>query len=501
MRDRAWSWATCLIVALAWALPGWAQVVAPVATAAPEPTATAPAAAPPPTTEAPAPPAAEASSAPSPTPQGAAEATNAAALAQLQADNRALADRVAQLETAQADAAAAQLEDTNVSELLNDPFHVYGFADFGVNHAWVPRESFLNGLALEETTFTLGNLNLYFDFQPGPSWQVLAEIRFTTYPHGDEVQLGSPLGQAYQRTDTSVLDVASPATSNSFRWGGILIERAYAQWTYSEKLSVRVGQFLTPYGIWNVDHGTPTLIALMLPHFVAAEVMPERQIGVELHGALLGSSWELGYNAYVSNGRTATQVDFTEDKAFGLRLSASRRVPLPMTFGASFYYGAIDDIEKNVTSFDPFRVERDLTVQGTEVSGGVDVSLDVGALRIRAEGVTRSTRYEPGKRPRLNFGPPGALRSDTNEYDSYLLFAYRLPWLGLEPYLYGELDHAPSLWGDEQAVIAPGFNVHFTPFAQLKTQVARVLFFDLDDAGAYGVNDLWLLFSRLAVAF
>ena len=381
-----------------------------------------------------------------------------------------------------------------------DAFRIFGFADFGVNHAWLGRRSFLKNLAAEETTFTLGNLNLYFDFHPDPAWQVLAEIRFSAYPHGNETAFSSPVGGEYLRTDTTVRDVTSPATGRTFRWGSTFIERAYAQWTHSEKLSLRVGQFLTPYGVWNVDHATTTLIGLMVPHFAAAEIMPARQLGIEVFGAFMRESWELGYDLYVSNGRTTTQIDLTEDKAFGGRLKATRLGKMPFVLGGSFYYGTLNDVSKSISSFEPFHISRTLTVEGTEWSVGADVSLDVSALRLRAEFLTRQTRYEEGKRPPLTFGRPDAYKPDNNEYDSYLLAAYRLPWLGLEPFLYGEYDHFVSIIGDDQVVASVGLNIHFTPFAQLKTQVARVYFFDLD-AGDYSNNNMTLLFSRLAIAF
>jgi hypothetical protein len=415
----------------------------------------------------------------------------------------ALKRRVAQLEQTQLDAQihADATPDATSTVSGPEPFRIYGFADFGLNHAWIGEHSFLAGLAARDTTFVLGNLNLYFQFQPSAEWQVLSEIRFTAYPDGVEQSLASPLGGTYLRTDTQVVDVASPSTGFRFHWGSILIERAYAQYTYSERLSVRVGQFLTPYGIWNVDHGTPTLIALMMPHFVSSEIFPARQIGVALHGVFLMGSWELGYDAYISNGRTATQLDFTTNKAFGARLKLGRLAPLPLTLGASFYYGQLDDITKRITSFSPFQVEREISVEGTEVGAGFDASLDVDALRIRAEGIGRATRYTDGKRPPVTSGPPNTRKPDNNEYDGYLLAAYRLPVWNLEPFLYGEYDHFVSPYGDDQAVLAAGLNIHFAAFAQLKTEVARVLFFDLNAHENFSANDMTLLFSRLAVAF
>jgi hypothetical protein len=169
--------------------------------------------------------------------------------------------------------------------------------------------------------------------------------------------------------------------------------------------------------------------------------------------------------------------------------------------GTSFYYGQIDDVEKRVTSFMPFSVTRVFTVRGTEWGVGADFSLDLGALRLRTEGIMRQRRFEDGKRPAITFGPPGSLEPDRNEFDSYMLAAYRLPWLGLEPFGYAELNHVVTMWGDEQAILGGGLNVHFTAFASLRTQLSRALFFDLDAPGSFSQHNMTLLYSRLVVAF
>ena len=87
-------------------------------------------------------------------------------------------------------------------------------------------------------------------------------------------------------------------------WGGYtVIERAHLDWTDVSWLKVRVGNFFTPFGIWNVDHGTPTLISVQLPGLIQTRVMPIRQTGIQIYGNTFSGDWELGYMATVSNGR------------------------------------------------------------------------------------------------------------------------------------------------------------------------------------------------------
>ena len=62
-----------------------------------------------------------------------------------------------------------------------------------------------------------------------------------------------------------MFDPGNGPGSDTVSWGSIILERAYIQWSKLDWLGVRVGQFLTPYGIWNVDHGTPTLITMFRP--------------------------------------------------------------------------------------------------------------------------------------------------------------------------------------------------------------------------------------------
>src|SRR5690348_6033105 len=214
----------------------------------------------------------------------------------------------------------AALTAASASEAAKDPmFRLYGFIDVGLQKLWATDDPVT---PTQKTTFVLGNVNLYFDFRPAPDWSSLVEVRLTKYPNGDYSYGISDIGIDYSRTDTTTADPGNGEGHDTLRWGSIVLERAYIQWQKSARLGVRVGQFLTPYGIWNVDHGTPTLISLFRPFFQANEMFPEHQLGVEAFGRfddVVHDHWALDYHSYVSNGRTPGVVALTDDKMIGGR--------------------------------------------------------------------------------------------------------------------------------------------------------------------------------------
>jgi hypothetical protein len=150
------------------------------------------------------------------------------------------------------------------------------------------------------------------------------------------------------------------------------------------------GYFFTPFGIWNVDHGTPTLISLLLPSFQADQFLPNHQLGVQLYGSVYTTGWELGYHAYVANNRTPSQVDFDDGKTFGGRVFLSSTGSAVKTkIGASGYYGHFIDVARRIASVDPYVVATDETVRNRQWAVGADLSIDAGPLRIRTEGLVR----------------------------------------------------------------------------------------------------------------
>ena len=218
--------------------------------------------------------------------------------------------------------------------------------------------------------------------------------------------------------------------------------------------------------------------------------------------AELEAQRELGYFAYISNGRTPGEVSLTEDKMVGGRLFARHR-GLRLTLGVSGY------TLRNVVQEQ--RVDTGATIGATAVTVydqresavGLDLSFDNGPLRLRSEFTVRAVRAAPGKHP-LYLGIQGLHEADRNDWDGYLLGAWQLPWLGIEPFLFVEAFHFFSPTSDGALIGSAGFNVHFNPAVQLKLQWASgFLFEDFGSLrrGAAKNEDSQVVTTRLVVAF
>lgn len=434
----------CLLVS--WSGLAWAQPQPAAAGPAPEPAPlpAQPAAGPAPAASAPVEAAAAAPTAAAPT--GAASAEE---LAELRT-------RLDALESQQAEASASAEED-------DQRFKIYGFLDFGLKKSFPAADPFFAALIERKTTFVLGNINLYFDAQPAPGWRGLIEARLTTYPHGAETVDAS--GQ-FQRTDTRVFDTNSPSGRNHVIWGGVILERAQIEHTIADLFNLRVGYFLTPYGIWNVDHGTPTLISLVLPAFQVEEAMPARQLGVQAYGSTTVGDLELGYAAYVTNGRAPYLEDPTDGKAVGARTFATFSGPSStLKLGLSGYVG--DSLEKNKQLvFDANGNPNVITsnkYRYKEWSVGGDLALDYKKLRIRTEGLVHRVDHGNSPHEPINLGEPGTTHPDRYEYFWYSIFAYRLG--DFEPYTYTELKYTSPRDGSFDLTYLPGLglNIYFRP--------------------------------------
>lgn len=419
---------------------------------------------------------------------------------QLDAQQRALeAQPTEPAEPAADDAALADLiaeakEDSSAATPDEPLLRFYGFADVGLQRLWADDEVAEISPETDKLTFVLGNVNLYLDANPSSDFRFLAEIRFGLFPSGSVSRakgnwaFGPPI-------DTNVTD---PSAANAFftslRWAGVMIERAHIDWTPSDLFNLRAGLFLTPYGIWNVDHGTPTRIMVSEPLFLSSQLIPSQLIGVEAFGTVAFLPWTLGWHMHVSNGRIIGQVDFSDSKAIGGRLYLSTRNPFPFKLGISGYLGDHEDVETTLSV-------RTTNYALNEYALSADLALDVGALRVRSELVVNWQIYEEGKR-RVWAGSQSA---DVMHMGAYLVLAYQLPWAGLEPLAMVEFIRVPvpRLVPVGEGLIMPavGLNVYFTPTTMLRTQMSVAHGFDFSSDPVDTEGFLYQAVARLITAF
>jgi hypothetical protein len=340
---------------------------------------------------------------------------------------------------AEAEAAAleAELSAAADSSLPSTPaLDLYGFTDF----TFTTEIGEHSAIGPPHPTFAVGNLNLYLSSQLSESWRSLIEVRFLYLPHG-AVPSAQRFDPSVQRIDTSVTDPAD--VLRPVRWGGIEIERVWLEYNVSSVLTLRGGQWLTPYGIWNVDHGSPTFIPTIRPYVVGEALFPERQTGLEAYGSAYVDATQVGYHVTLSNGRGPIDAyqDLDDNKGFGGRLFVRNESLLGvLTLGVSGYYGSYTDRPATLTRFDPVEglVPSDvITLRYDELALAADLKWEWRDWLLQGELISSDVVYDDAVRPAdpgLGGGPPG-FAADNRRSGAYVLLGYRTPWLQTMPYV------------------------------------------------------------------
>jgi hypothetical protein len=348
---------------------------------------------------------------------------------------------------------------------------LYGFADLG--YSKVLTKGFGDGHEVVSTisgapqhwAFAVGNLNLYVDSQPSTRLRSLAEARLTYFPSGSQ--------------STTVPDYAQALATTS--WGAIVIERAWVEYAFSDLLTLRAGQFLTPYGIWNVDHGSPTTIAVQKPEIASAELFPERQVGLEAYGTRYLGDTRLGYHLTVSNGRIGNNPPFANYSGrpgLGARLFLEGDWLGELRLGVSAYTGRYTELHAGDTSAVPTPPDS-VAVEYDEHDVAADVRWEWKRLLLASEAVYQRVGYTDRGRPTDAFlGPAGPVATPASDFwraGSYVLAGVRLP-LEVMPYAMGEFIYQSTGIHLNGLLFPSGFRavsagVNFRPLASLVLKV------------------------------
>jgi hypothetical protein len=415
-----------------------------------------------------------------------ATADAAAVTSATDADLASAADATAAIADVTAPApAAASSDDIDLSALGLDPsaaafddkLNIYGFADVGwSSQHWVKA---VPTIAQNTRAFAVGNFNIYLAKNLSPKARALAEVRFTFLPNGS------------QNPDGTYLDNRAEEVTNFSRethWGGIVIERAYLEYDLTAYLTLRVGHWLTPYGIWNIDHGSPAIIGVFRPYIIGEQFFPEHQTGLDLFGNVYRSGFKLSYHLTASNGRGAAEAQTDLDLDVALGANAQVETPWGIKLGGSYYRGRYTGYAATPGAIAP---------TWEEASYGVDAQYDLGGFHAQVEVIARERQYGDGTRTAAVAG----FTADSRDLGWYVLAGHRfaklwnvMPFGVFERYKPGEANYFKGIKG-----YSGGLN--FRPIASLvvKAQLNRTDF----DAGPQilGGQQIWFIATQASWMF
>jgi hypothetical protein len=376
---------------------------------------------------------------------------------------------------------------------------VYGFLDVQFSKLFIKEDTFYKGYLPDASTFTLGHWNLFIRKSLSDHFSVLGEVRFLFQPMGEESDWVGFERTEYSRFDTRATDVVD---NYFFNWGGISIQRAYVQYSLNDYFGLRIGYYLTPFGIWNEEHASPVILFAHRPFLSTSGHLPEAQLGLYLFGkAYLGQRTILQYGFTVSNGRgpTAEVYDLDENKALGLTLQASYDGAISLNTGTYLYMGDYRDIARSMT-LPTIGFTETTTIAYAEKAMSLHLQFGWRGLRLQGEYVRRLIEYEDGHRESADHGRGILFTPDHVRSGSYELLAYTLPFenLTLTPYVLHEYKDMPP-WVEYWAGHSYGAGINWQIIPPVVFKVEGILNKHRKEGGVN--SDFKMLISQLAVTF
>ncbi len=306
---------------------------------------------------------------------------------------------------------------------------IYGFFDVSLFKMFLTDDNVMKGIQNDNLSFIVPGVNIYISSQMTETLSALVELRFTFLPSGQDASY-----VPYERVDTTVGDSYQ---MNRVRLGGVMIERVHMTWQPWDFFGITAGRFLTPFGIWNIDHGSPVLITVVPPYIMIRQIIPVAQTGVQIHGRFYPSSRTFfDYALTMSNGRGPMDevFDLDDDKALGLRLRLEYEGDhSSVAFGGYGYWGHYTDITKEIlpgAEIGEIDFVEERTERFEELGGSLDFVLQIHGVRLQSEYARSLRKYEvrPFRDAPILDSPMGDLyQPDFIQWNVYVLLAWELP--------------------------------------------------------------------------
>ncbi len=379
---------------------------------------------------------------------------------------------------------------------------IFGFVDFQFFKYFIPDDAFLNGLTPSKTGFGVGHWNLILEKPLSEHFSLLGEVRFLFQPMGQETEWfgGAGENEPYGYFDNEGSDWLD---NYFFGWGAVHIQRLYLQFKLNDYFAVRAGNYLTPFGIWNEDHGSPVILFARRPMINTGDFLPESQTGLYFFGkAYLSEQVSFQYGLTVSNGRgpAAELYDLDENKGLGLGLQLTYDGFAYVNAGTYLYMGDYTEVEKRLQA-NPFDFVETIAVSYKEKVMSFHLKFLWKGLLIQGEYIRRLIEYVDGKREIADWGAGRLYSPDHIRQGSYEVLAYTLPFkkVTLTPYALHEYRMMPD-WVQYYSGhrYGGGINWRIIPPVVLKVEAS---YMDNDPLMGVEVNHFTTFVTQLAVVY
>lgn len=197
----------------------------------------------------------------------------------------------------------------------------------------------------------------------------------------------------------------------------LALERAYADYLFSERFNLRGGKFLTPIGRWNIIHADPLVWTTSRP-LITERTFPTNATGVMAYGTLPMGGKDVDYSVYSALGadwRPDPKLDpFTEAYGAHVTIPASAHGELGISY-ANFEQKHEIGERKNLVGLDYFWAHERYEISSEMVyrfsdsgsqsnEGGLFIQA-VAPISERWYAIGRYELYDPaGPLPTMNIG-------------------------------------------------------------------------------------------------
>ena len=215
-------------------------------------------------------------------------------------ENEALKKRLEEVEADQEDTKQSY---SNISKLVD----VSGYADAEYNVTNQPGEN---------NHFRIKHLSLFFSKDIQKEWKLFSEVEYEDGP---------------------LIDSNDKTSTVSKSQGMVFLEQMYIQYRPSVDMNLRLGRYLTPFGIWSIYHYPPYVPTQTNPLFFKV-MFPEVSDGLQISKSFSIKKSLLDANLYVGNGGgNSGGTDLNNNKGVGARVNYGNDMISGLEVGASYY--------------------------------------------------------------------------------------------------------------------------------------------------------------------